>query len=49
LQKIQKFVLNSQNIVEASKYFRKLPRNVLAPNELKNIFRASRNVSKYLK
>jgi hypothetical protein len=39
----------AQNILDASKNFKKIPRNVLAPNELKNIFIASKKILKYLK
>jgi hypothetical protein len=47
--KDQKSKFCAQNIIDASKNSRKIPINVLAPNELKNILRVSKNIINYLK
>jgi hypothetical protein len=39
----------SKKYLEGSKKSRKITRNDLAPNELKNVFRAFENIFKYLK
>jgi hypothetical protein len=39
-----KSYLTSENYPEGSKYYRKIPRHDLAPNELKKIFRSFNNV-----
>jgi hypothetical protein len=44
-----KSYLMSEKYPEGSKISRKIPRHDLAPNELKNIFRAFENVIKYHK